>query len=373
MPDPRGRGRTTNSASPSARPRSGTSARARVTTSSRPHVRAAPHREFPIVSICVPAFAGTNQTLASLAQVSGLVRHLVLADARPHGPQTRFLMAHLKASRPKAVIFGGWSHLYEPFLAARGAAPRWMVYWSSSTGQMQISGEVEKYVRVIGDRRIAAVLYADAHLARSAAAQLKVARYVPVCAPLPVHAPRRPPAARRGTTVLSLFFSPLETARKNPFTTLLALAGLQQPYLLYVNGWSRHPPYRTLLRQLAIRYRDFGWMRRDAYERRLAEVDLGLQVSLSESYSQVTADHLQRGIPVIVSQAVPVLGSLAPALRAKLVVTNADDPAALRAAIARLVARPRLRRRIGAALRRQFVIDNRARIRTARRALRTLT
>jgi hypothetical protein len=172
--------------------------------------------------------------------------------------------------------------------------------------------------------------------------------------------------------VISLFCSPREMIRKNPLNILLALAGLEHEYVLHLNGLSRHAPYRRLLRRLGIPYRDFGWMERDAYERALEGVDLGLQVSFAESHNQVTADHFQRGIPVVVSEMVPVLATAAPSLRAALVVANPDDHVALRATIGRLLARPHMRRLVGAALQRQFLIDNAAHIRIATRLLRRL-
>ena len=49
-----------------------------------------------------------------------------------------------------------------------------------------------------------------------------------------------------------------------------------------------------------------------------------------------------------------------------------SDHVALRATIGRLLARPQLRRRVGAALQRQFLIDNAAHIRIATRLLRRL-
>src|SRR5215468_3034155 len=271
-----------------------------------------------IMSLCFTGFPGTNRTLTTLAQVSGLVRHISLADERPSSRQARFAMAYLDAIRPRTVILGGWSDHYEPFLQrARRGGPRWVVYWTSSAGQTDIGGEIEKYVRVVADRRIAAVLYADANLVRSPAAQLKASALLPVCA-LPVVPPSAQPTRRSGPTVISLFCSPREMIRKNPLNALLALAGLDHEYVLHLNGLSRHAPYRRLLRRLGIPYRDFGWMERDAYERALADVDLGLQVSFAESHNQVTADHLQRGIPVVVSAMVPVLATAAPPLRAAL-------------------------------------------------------
>jgi hypothetical protein len=326
-----------------------------------------------IVSICVSGFPGPNRTLTTLAEVSGMVRHLVLADARSGGPQAQFLMHHLETIRPRTVIFGGWSPHYEPFLErARANGPRYVVYWTSSAGQTEMAGELQKYLRIIDDARVAEVLYADVRLARSPAARLTPADFLPVCALPPAKHRRVVRAKPRGARVVSLFFSSGEARRKNPFTAFLALGGLQDKYVLHLNGLSRHAPYRRLLGKLEIPFRDFGWMERAVYERALEDVDLGLQLSFAESYNQVAADHFLRGIPVVVSEMIPLLNNVDPSLRAKLVVSNPDDPTAVREKIGDLLAHARVREQIGAAVRRQLLADNTANVRTARRVLRRL-
>lgn len=326
-----------------------------------------------IFSICVSGFPGTNRALTTLAGVTGAVRPLVLADAKPGGHQTRFIKAHLDAVRPRTVILGGWSEHYEPFLErARSDGPQWVVYWTSSPGQTGMAGEIDAYLRILDDRRIAAVLYADVSFAHAPAARLKKSAYLPVCMPPFAPVTARAAERREGPTVLSLFFSAREAPRKNAVNALLALVGMKDDYVLHLNGLSQHASYRRLLRKLDIPCRDLGWMERDAYERALDDVDLGLQVSFAESYNQVVADHFVRGIPVVVSEMTPVLRHVDPALRAKVVVANADDPAALRAAIVRLVSRPRERARIGAAICRQLSLDNTANIQIAARVLRRL-
>jgi hypothetical protein len=240
-------------------------------------------------------------------------------------------MHHLETIRPRTVIFGGWSPHYEPFLErARANGPRYVVYWTSSAGQTEMAGELQKYLRIIDDARVAEVLYADARLARSPAARLTPADFLPVCALPPAKHRRVVRAKPRGARVVSLFFSSGEARRKNPFTAFLALGGLQDKYVLHLNGLSRHAPYRRLLGKLEIPFRDFGWMERAVYERALEDVDLGLQLSFAESYNQVAADHFLRGIPVVVSEMIPLLNNVDPSLRAKLVVSNPDDPTAVR-------------------------------------------
>lgn len=327
-----------------------------------------------IVSICVTGFRGPNQALTALAHATAQSRHIALADTKPNGVQARFIIEQLEILRPRTVIFGGWSAHYEPFLQRfRKRGPFWTVYWTSSAAQMELSGELDAYLRVVTDPRIGAVLYADETLAHSALAALKPSDVLPVCLkPSAGPLPKRTGSAAKRAPVVSLFCSEREAARKNVLATLVALADVRSRYVLHLNGLSRDPGYRRLLELLRIPYRDFGWMERGAYERAVARVDLGLQVSLSESYNQVVADHGVLGIPVIASEMVPVLRTLAPPLRARLVARNPDDVQVLRRMIEYLLERPAARARIGGAVRVQLGKDNARNVRTAIDVLKTL-
>jgi len=326
-------------------------------------------REPDVVSICVPGFPGPNRMLATVAEVTGACRHIVLADSRRGGPETRFIRDYIDDTRPRAVILGGWSSQYEPLLARlHRESPRWVVLWASSAGQMSLAGEVPPYLRLVADRRIDRLLYVDPRLARGPLATLKPSAYFPVLAP-PVELEARP--ARR-QTVISLFLAAQETPRKNLFTTLLALAALDRTYILYLNGLSSLPHVHRLLREFKIPYRDFGWMERPQYQRVLLQVDVGIQVSFAESFNQVAADHGVRGIPVVVSEMVPAFAKLPPAIRQRLVVTNPDDPDEIRSVLARLIKRPAERVRIGAAVRTQLATEYARNVRTVTRVLRRL-
>jgi hypothetical protein len=329
--------------------------------------KAVPARGAGVVSICVAGFPGTNQALTALAHATHKIRHLTLADAKPNGPEARFIMEHLEEIRPKTVILGGWSTHYEPIVRHfRRRGPFWAVYWTSSAGQMEMAGEMEPYLRVLDDERIGAILYADAHLASSALAALKPSDVFPVCVmPMPKPLSAKMRRTRKRRSVLSLFCSAREAPRKNVLTTLLALADLEQDFVLHLNGLARQPPYERLLERLRIPHRDFGWMERDCYDRAVAQVDVGLQVSLSESHNQVVTDHALRGIPVIASEMVPALRRISPSLRERLVVHNPDDAHELREKIEYLLARPATRVRLGSALRSEIVTHNARNILTA--------
>jgi glycosyltransferase involved in cell wall biosynthesis len=92
-----------------------------------------------------------------------------------------------------------------------------------------------------------------------------------------------------------------------------------------------------------------------AYKRVLNQVDIGLQLSFTESFNQVSAEHLARSIPVLASSLVPAMASVPRADRHRLIVDSPEDSNAIRDRLRWLIRHPearlRLARRASAQLR----------------------
>ena len=69
-----------------------------------------------IVSLCWKGYAGTDRALASLAQATGLSRHLSFSQTAPDSTEVRFFLDYLKQQKPACLIVGAWTPAYEPFL-----------------------------------------------------------------------------------------------------------------------------------------------------------------------------------------------------------------------------------------------------------------
>lgn len=305
----------------------------------------------PIVSLCLAAFAGADRAAVNLSLTTGLARHVTLSSSNPRGPEVAFAIAHLRERRPALVIFNGWSTVYARILAALRRQPiEFAVLWHSGPGQTDLAGEWPALSAIIGERRIAHLLFASESLQATLAPRLPNARHLPDTlaggewnTPHPSHAA---PRARRAQ--ITLFAQPAEAARKNVTGCLLALGTLRSRCCLHLNGLSRDPRYRTLLDLLRLRHRDWGWMTPQQYDAIVRRASIGLQVSFAETYGYVAAEHLARGVPVVGSPAVPVLARLSPSLRRRLVVSNPDSPSEIRDKIRFLVDHPRESAAIGA-------------------------
>ena len=327
----------------------------------------------PIATLCLVGFPGANRALATLARTAGGTRHHALASTHAASPEVRFLVDHLRAAPPRVLLLGGWADVYETFvdaMAPLGTACG--VYWTSSGGQTDMSGETAKLARVLAHPALRHRLFAAGDLARALGRERDGFAHLPVT----IEPPRgvRPGArpARR-TPVVSFFFPVREVRRKNVLNGLVAVAGATPRPVLWLNGLGEAPGYPQLLDALGVRFRDLGWMERRRYESAVARCDVGLQPSFAETYDYVAADHLIRGVPVVASRMVPVMEGLPAAVRRRMVADAADSPAALRDRLDDLLAHPAERRRLGALAERHVRAANARDVRIAQRLLARLT
>lgn len=330
-----------------------------------------PDADAPIVSLCLAAFAGADQAATQLARSTRLCRHITLASPSPQSPEVAFAVAHLRERQPRLVIFNGWSDVYAAILSSLRRQPiRFAVLWHSGPGQTDSADEWPALSYLIGERRIAHLLFASAALFEGLAARVRRARHLPNT--LAVDATPPTPMARPRRAQITLFTQPAEAARKNVSGCLLALAGLRQRVRLHLNGLSREPRYARLLDLLGIRYREWGWMTPARYAAVVSSASLGLQVSFAETYGYVVAEHLARGVPVVGSAAVPILSRLSSGLRRRLIVANPDDPNEIREQIRYLLDHPRAAATLGRRAGAEFARRNRRDIATATAVLRRL-
>jgi hypothetical protein len=222
---------------------------------------------------------------------------------------------------------------------------RFGVWWVSTAGQTDMSADVDRFSAAIGHPRIRYFAFAQKSFAKALAKHVDHVAYLPIVMDAAEFKPRD--TRGLGPTVLSLFCSPHEYRRKNILNTLLAVAELKDNYLLYLNGLSRAAPYRRLLHSLKVRYRDWGWMPDATYLRKLQEVDIGLQLSFTESFNQVSAEHLARSIPVVASPLVPAMAAVRGLDRRRLIVESFEDSTAICRRLRWLIRHPEARRRIG--------------------------
>jgi len=331
------------------------------------------HKE--IVSFCFGGYPGTNRQLRELSRTVGLSRHFVLTAGTQSSPETIFFGDLLLDTQPSLVIFGGWAPAYESLLNTLPQSNSLgAILWTSSPGQVDISGEARILARILQEPRIEFFLFASSSFGSSLNGNLKGCYELPHTLEITddIQGFRSSNDSVQKPTIISLFCSPNEYRRKNVLNTLIALAGVKGDYLLYVNGIGKSPEYEPLLQFLNIPYKDLGWMETKDYQKIFDEIDLGLQLSFSDSFNYVVADHLLKGIPVITSEAIPLMHGISNSLKEVLVVGNEDDPQEIRKKIQALVDHPSTRHKAGQAALTHLKQANRRRIDQVRTTLESL-
>ena len=320
-----------------------------------------------IFTFCVRGFPGSNKALAQLEGTTGLTRHFVIESMHPRGVDIKFFALYLREQTPSLVIFGGWHPVYDALIKSLPRSSRVAVYWTSSPAQTDTSSEAQKLADVLRNKRIDKVLFSSREFAMAINSS-REGLYLPVT--MSGEDARQETFDDEGLFKISLFFSSAEYRRKNLLNSLIATSLLKKKYILYLNRSSRLPGYGAIARKLGVNYTDFGWMRAEKYQNVLSTVDLGLQVSLSESYNYVAAEHFLRGKPVIVSRAVPVVDDFSPALKKRLIVDDFDNPFEIKEKILFFMNNPQEKKRIGNLAYQEFSAINKSNIRMAKKLLR---
>lgn len=327
-----------------------------------------------LITFCVKGFPGTNRSLINLEKTTGLTRHFVLSGSKSSATEVKFFIDYVKRRRPCVVLFGGWSQVYQYFLKGlKNKKIEFGIYWTSSPGQTDISEEIDSLGDLINSSEIKYKLFANKDLASSFSGRLSNVNFLPDTVIFPEELKNKPRSGKKSAIAISLFCSPFEYKRKNILNSLLAVSMLKDRYTLYLNGLSANKSYKSVLEKLNIRYRDFGWMSDEEYERVLWDVDLGLQVSFADTFNFVVAEHIARRIPVITSRMVPAMDGTPQSIKRRLIVEDPDNPFEIRDRIEYLIQNPPMLPEIGKIMYQYLVKENKRRVAIAKNVLGTFT
>lgn len=327
----------------------------------------------PLITLCVSGFPGTNRSLMNLEKTTGLSRHFVLRGSAAKAIDVKFYLEHIKEKKPKCVLFGGWSPVYDIFLKTLGnKKTEFGVYWTSSPGQIDISEEIKYMDFLLNSVKVKHRLFAHRELASALSGCLGDVRHLPDTVLFPEDEVERKKKGGNKGFVISLFCSPFEYRRKNILNSLLALSMLKGGYILYLNGLSGNEYYMDVLKALKIRYADFGWMTDEEYQSLLGRVDLGLQVSFAETFNYVAAEHIVKRVPVITSRMVPVMDSMPGDIKKRTVVDDPDSAFEIRDKIEYLMENPLHLKRLGERMYKYLKRENESRIETASKVLKSI-
>jgi hypothetical protein len=191
------------------------------------------------------------------------------------------------------LVLSSWHASYEPLL---DAPVRIVGRWHSPLLQGELGAEADQLGRLLELRasgRLQALAFNDPEAAR----MFDGVHLPDVLADAPVVEPRQ----LDGVNV-TLLGEPYP--RKNIVVQVAAFARAAEP------GWTLHlagraDRYRRWLELMDVPFTDHGRLPHADVLGLIAACDVGLAATLSESFGYVAAEHLQLGVPVVTSVAVP--------------------------------------------------------------------
>jgi len=124
----------------------------------------------------------------------------------------------------------------------------------------------------------------------------------------------------------------LSHRRKNGATQIVA--AVMEGFDIHLVSSHLRPEIEKLIEFLSPKVTRYGWLEDEKYFELMSKIEIGLQVTLSETFNYTGAEMLLRGVPVISTPA-PFLRVLAPR-RKELVVVDPDSLDSIQDAIARV-------------------------------------
>ncbi len=209
----------------------------------------------------------------------------------------------LNKENPEILILGGYGKLFQELIRIRARTTKVIVKWSSNVLQSELTNELEPLSQMLsllkegryfglGINHEPSVwglknLYPDLNIF-----------YMPE---VPVLKTEAPPKLLLDTKKFQLDVICTADARKNIYNQLLALHNLGAVHVNYARK-----DYASLASTFPS-VQNHGRLPDGQYDRLIASVDLGCQVSANESYNYVAAEHMAYGVPMLGSRFVPAL------------------------------------------------------------------
>jgi glycosyltransferase involved in cell wall biosynthesis len=215
----------------------------------------------------------------------------------------------VKEQKYDVIILGGFDDNIK--LLAMNASPRAkkVVMWCSPIVQSEISEEISRLLEVLNLANSGVLDYIGIPVGTDASALKNINSkviHLPIYMNVDELLKHKTSFVKNNKFNISMFSAP--NPRKNIIAQMLAIAPFKDKINLHVN-FALNPNNRFYLEYgrmlFGSSFINHQWMDREGYLKKIQEMDLCMQVSLSESFNYVGAEHMAFGIPVIVSKSIP--------------------------------------------------------------------
>lgn len=223
------------------------------------------------------------------------------------GPNLSFsTIKELKFNPPDYLFVGGWDNRIKTIVQNTSQRTKVVLMWCSPITQVELGGEISRFFDVWNCFENKQIDYLGIPL-ETDSESLKVLNnrvlYLPIYLDTEELEKNRLEKQNKETYTTDLFCAPC--SRKNLLAQIIALS--HHDVMLHLNYQPslNNNPYIDAAHRMLKKYKNFSWLSREEYLKNIQLSDFGMQVSLSESFDYVAAEHMYYGIPTILSSIIP--------------------------------------------------------------------
>jgi len=249
------------------------------------------------------------------------------------------IIKDLRQNPPDILFLGGWDDNIRNILHNKSSKTKVALMWCSPMTQIDLSDESVRFQEVWRLSKEGKInwlvlpLASDFYTLSTSNANLK---YMPIymdSADLEKYKVQNVESPSDSYNA-DIFCAPCP--RKNILNQICGLIPHKEKIHLHLNyGPSQqNSQYINFTKEIYGNFTNHGWMDRSAYLKKIQEMSFGMQVSLSESFNYVAAEHMHYGVPMIISQMSPLAKYLKPL---DLVVDNPQDSSSIENLVKKII------------------------------------
>jgi len=225
------------------------------------------------------------------------------------GPNLSFsVIKELKFDPPDFLFVGGWDCNIKTIVQNTSKKTKVILMWCSPITQIDLGGEITRFFDVWNCLETKQIDYLGIPL-ETDCESLKILNKKVIY--LPIYLDNKElennilkEKKSEEECVTDLFCAPC--SRKNLLAQIVAISHYENLKLhLNYQVSPSNAIYIDAAHRMIKKYENFGWLNREEYLKKIQLSDFGMQVSISESFDYVAAEHMYYGIPVILSNVIP--------------------------------------------------------------------
>lgn len=223
------------------------------------------------------------------------------------GPNLSFsTIKELKFDPPDFLFVGGWDNKIKTIVQNTSPRTKVILMWCSPITQIDLGGEISRFFDVWNCLDTGQISYLAIPLetdCESLKALNKKVIHFPIYMDTSELDSNRIDLNVEEDCITDLFCAPC--SRKNLLAQIIAISHHDVKLHTNYQPSPSNSLYIDAIHRVIKKNENFGWLSREDYLKAVQRSDFAMQVSLSESFDYVAAEHMYYEIPVILSNIIP--------------------------------------------------------------------